>query len=185
MRINLLPWREEQRRKRQQGFLLAVCIAVCSGGLAVSSAKFFVRGLLADQHAGNDMIRAEIDSLDLQIEEIVQLESHRNSLLARMRTIVELQRARPHAVRLLDELVDILPAGVQLVEVDQDSSRVVLSGVAESSSRVAALMRNIEISAWLRAPQLELVETAAEGPARSARFTIVTEQVAPQWESIQ
>lgn len=176
--VNLLPWREEQRRRRQQRFLFALCVAVLAGGTAVYATKRTVQGLLEDQQARNRAIRSEIEQIDGQLEELARLESRRDQLLTRTRIIFDMQRSRPRVVRLFDELVEILPAGVQLVEVAQNGNRVVLVGLAESNSRVAALMRNIESSPWLQAPRLELVETAAEGGVRSARFTIALEQAA-------
>ena len=175
-RVNLLPWRDEQRRARQQRFLLAICGAVLAGLLSVYAARFAVQTLLAEQHARNDVLRTEAERFDRRMEELERIESRRQYLSARMRTIVEFQRTRPRVVRLFDELVEILPAGVQLLEVRQDGSHIVLHGLAESSSRVAALMRNIDASRWLRAPRLELVESASEGASRSARFAIVMEQ---------
>ena len=175
-RVNLLPWRDEQRRARQQRFLLAICAAVLAGVLTVSAARFAVQTLHAEQRARNDVLRTEAARFDRRVEEFERLESRRAYLLARMHTIVELQRTRPRVVRLFDELVEILPAGVQLLEVRQEGSRIVLHGLAESSSRVAVLMRNIDASQWLQAPRLELVESASEGVSRSARFAIVMEQ---------
>ena len=160
--VNLIPWREEQRRKRRQRFLFALCVAVLAGGTVVYADRLTVQGLLADQHARNRAIRNEIELIDGELKELTRLESRRNQLLTRMRIIVEMQRSRPRVVHLFDELLEILPAGVQLVEVAQNGNRVVLVGLAESNSRVAALMRNIESSPWLQAPRLELVETVAE-----------------------
>lgn len=175
--VNLLPWREEQRRRRQQRFLFALCIAVLAGAGAVYAARLTVQGLLADQQARNRVLHHEIEILDDRLEELARLESRRDQLLARMQVIAELQRSRPLAVQLFHELVEILPAGVQLVDVAQTGNRIVLEGMAESNSSVAALMRNIDSSRWLQAPRLELVESAADGAVRSARFTIAMEQV--------
>ncbi len=174
--VNLLHWREEQRRRRQQGFLLAVCMAALAGGLAVYAAKLAVQGKLAEQRVRNDTLRGEIAGLDRRIAEIEVLEVRKNSLMARMHVVVELQRSRAAIVHLFDEFVRVLPAGVRLVEIEQVNNRIVLDGVVESSSRVAALMRNIDASRWLRDPGLELVESAAEGSAGSVHFTIFAEQ---------
>ena len=176
--VNLLPWREEQRRKRQQRFLFGLCAAILAGATVVYAVRLTVQGLLADQKARNRAIRSEIELIDGQLEELTWIESRRDQLLTRMQIIVEMQHSRPRAVHLFHELMEILPAGVQLVEVAQNGNRVVLVGLAESNSRVAALMRNIEVSPGLQAPRLELVETAAEGGVRSARFTIAMEQKA-------
>ena len=174
--VNLLPWREEQRRRRQQGFLLAVCAAALIGAFLVGAARLTVQARLAEQRVRNELLRGEIASLDSRIAEIEILEARKNNLLARIRVIVELQRSRATVVHLFDEFVRILPAGVRLVEIEQIDNRIVLEGVVESSSRVAALLRNIDASPWLRDPGLELVATAAQGPARNANFTIFAMQ---------
>ena len=180
--VNLLPWREEQRRKRQRRFLFALCAAVLTGAVAVYAARLTVQGLLAEQQARNRALRDEIAILDGQLEELARLEARRDRLLARTRVIAGLQLSRPLAARLFHELVEVLPAGVQLVEVAQDGNLIVIEGMAESSSRVAVLTRNIDASRWLEAPRIELVESADGGAAGSARFTLVVEQTMPGGE---
>jgi type IV pilus assembly protein PilN len=78
---------------------------------------------------------------------------------------------------LFDELVETLPDGVHLTEIKQTSSRIELAGSAQSSTRVAALMRNIDQSEWLREPGLDIVETFDQGPSRNAQFKIFALQV--------
>ena len=129
-RVNLLPWRDEQRRRRQQRFLLCIGIAVVAGGLGVYAARYAIQAMVAEQRVRNEMLRTEVERLDRQVEELQRLESRKAHLLARMDTIAELQRMRPLAVRLFDELVEMLPAGVQLLEVVQDVDRIVLSNAA-------------------------------------------------------
>jgi type IV pilus assembly protein PilN len=80
-------------------------------------------------------------------------------------------------VHLFDELVSTLPEGVYLTEVKQTERRIEVSGSAQSSTRVAALLRNIADSAWLREPGLDVVETVEAGPARNAQFKIFALQV--------
>jgi type IV pilus assembly protein PilN len=80
-------------------------------------------------------------------------------------------------VHLIDELVSTLPEGVHLTEVKQEGGRVTIKGEAESSTRVSALMRNIDESEWLRDPGLDVVQTVDTGPARASEFTIFAQQV--------
>lgn len=176
-RINLLPWREEQRQKRKKDFLTALLAAFVVGAGAVFASKLTVQSWISNQNERNSILEEEIAELDKQIEEISGLETQKNRLIARMEIIDQLQRSRPEVVHLFDELVDALPEGVHLTEIRQNQRRIEIQGEAQSSTRVSALMRNIDASEWLRDPGLEVVETVDDGPSRNSRFRIFAEQV--------
>jgi type IV pilus assembly protein PilN len=176
-RINLLPWREELRQKRKKDFLTGLVGAVLLAGLSVYAAKLTVNGWISNQQSRNQTLRTEIAQLDAQIAEIRGLENQKERLLARMEIIEQLQRSRPEVVHLFDQLVDTLPEGVHLNEVRQTNTRIELRGSAQSSTRVSALMRNIDSSPWLRSPGLEVVETVSSGNERTANFTLFAQQI--------
>ena len=181
-RINLLPWREELRQKRKKDFLTALIGAVMIGGLLAYATKLGVQAQTRAQQGRNGILQDEIALLDQQIEEILGLENQKERLLARMEIIDQLQRARPEVVHLFDELVESLPEGVHLNEIRQTGNRIELRGSAQSSTRVSALMRNIDESEWLRDPGLDVVETIDRGPMRDAQFTIFMQQIAMDQE---
>jgi len=176
-RINLLPWRTELRQKRKKDFLVAMAGSLIVAAGAVYLSKLTVQGWTNAQHGRNDILRGEISQLDKQIEEINGLESQRERLLARMQVITQLQRSRPEVVHLFDELVDAIPEGVNLTEVVQRGNRVELRGSAQSSTRVSALMRNIDGSEHLRDPGLDVVETVTSGADRNAQFKLFASQI--------
>jgi len=176
-RINLLPWRAELRQKRKKEFLVALAGTLVVGAGVVYLSILTVEGLTGAQQGRNQILRAEITELDAKIEEITGLESQRERLLARMQVITQLQRSRPEVVHLFDELVNAMPEGVNLVEVVQQGDRIELRGSAQSSTRVSALMRNIDGSEWLRNPGLDVVETKTSGVDRSSQFKVFAQQV--------
>ena len=94
-----------------------------------------------------------------------------------MQVIEQLQRSRPEVVHLFDEIVSAVPEGVSLTEVLQQGQRIELHGTAQSSTRVSALMRNIDGSEWLQNPGLDVVETVANGPGRNSQFKVFAQQV--------
>jgi type IV pilus assembly protein PilN len=176
-RINLLPWRTELRQKRKKEFLVALLGAVVVGGALVYASKLAVQGWTSAQRGRNEILRTEIAELDKQIQEITGLENQRERLLARMQVIDQLQRSRPEVVHLFDEIVNAVPEGVNLTEVVQTGNRLELRGAAQSSTRVSALMRNIDGSEWMRNPGLDVVETKTSGVDRSSQFRLFAEQV--------
>jgi type IV pilus assembly protein PilN len=114
--------------------------------------------------------------LDKQIEEINNLESAKQKFIARMEIIEKLQRSRPEIVHVFDEIVRTVPEGVYLTGVKQTDKRLKFEGVAQSSTRVSAFMRNIDGSDWLKNPDLELIETKT-GQVGGASFTLFADQV--------
>jgi type IV pilus assembly protein PilN len=175
-RINLLPWREELRQKRKKDFMVAMLAALLFGGLVVYGSKLTVQGRISNQNSRNKVLKEEIAKLDKQIEEISGLETQKNRLIARMEIIDQLQRSRPEVVHLFDEIVNTLPEGVYLTEVKQTGARIEIQGAAQSSTRVSALMRNIDSSDWLKDPSLGVVQTGNDA-AHYSKFTIFAQQV--------
>jgi type IV pilus assembly protein PilN len=176
-RINLLPWRTELRQRRKKEFLVALAGSLVVAAGVVYLSKLTVQGWTSAQQGRNQILRTEIAALEKQIEEINGLESQRSRLVARMQVITQLQRSRPEVVHLFDELVNAMPEGVNLTEVVQQGNRIELRGAAQSSTRVSALMRNIDDSDWLRGPGLEGVDFVTTGSERNAQFKVFAEQV--------
>jgi type IV pilus assembly protein PilN len=176
-RINLLPWRAELRQRRKKEFVVALVGSLVVAAGVVYLSKLTVQGWTSNQQARNEVLKAEITALDQQIAQISGLESQRDRLVARMQVITQLQRSRPEVVHLFDELVNAMPEGVYLTEVAQQGTRISVRGNAQSSTRVSALMRNIDDSEWLRGPGLEGVDFATVGTERNAQFRVFAEQV--------
>jgi type IV pilus assembly protein PilN len=184
-RINLLPWRAELRKKRRNQFFVGLGAAVAAALVVVLLANLVMGLIIDNQRQRNQLLETEIKALDKRIAEILDLESKKDSLLARMEIIEKLQRSRPEIVHVFDQLVRTLPDGVFLASVKQSGARLEIKGAAESNTRVSALMRNIDKSGWLREPDLEVVEVktpsgkakADAATPRASEFTVFAKQV--------
>jgi type IV pilus assembly protein PilN len=174
--INLLPWREAERKKRQRDFGIAIGGALVAAIAVTMLTVLFYNQMIGDQRARNDRLTAEIVELEKSIEEIDGLERQKERLLARMEIIDELQKSRPEIVHLFDEVVRQLPEGVYLTGLKQTGARVEVRGVAQSSTRVSALMRRVDASDWLDDPEVERVETTQSGSSRQAEFIVYLKQ---------
>jgi type IV pilus assembly protein PilN len=177
-RINLLPWREEQRKERKLAFMVAMGGATAAALVVTGAAYMLMSSMVDAQERRNEMLRAEIKRLDKQIEEINNLETAKQNFVARMEIIEKLQRSRPEIVHLFDEIVRQLPDGVYLTGVHQHDKKLKFEGVAQSSTRVSSFMRNIDASEWLKNPELEVVQTSRAGQAGGgSSFVMDAEQV--------
>jgi type IV pilus assembly protein PilN len=175
-RINLLPWRDAQRKERKLAFLVSLLGAGVAALVTTFGVNLYFNSLLSSQESRNERLRAEIRDLDKQIEKINDLEQQKQKFIARMQIIEKLQRSRPEIVHVFDELVRTLPDGAYLTAVKQNNARLKIEGVAQSSTRVSTFMRNIDSSQWLRNPELDIVETKPNQPL-GANFTLFADQV--------
>ena len=146
---------------------------------AVLVTMFVYNQLIDNQESRNARLEAEIAELEKSIEEIDSLERQKERLLARMEIIEQLQRSRPEIVHLFDEITRQIPEGVYLNGMTQQGNAVELKGVAQSSTRVSALMRQADQSDWLTDPSVTRVETTESGPARQAEFVVTLKQTSP------
>lgn len=167
-KINLLPWRQELRKQRQQEFV-AILMAVAMVAVAlVLFGHMALSKQVSDQEERNAYIKAEIGKLDGQIKEIDALQKRREELLARMKVIQDLQGRRPVIVRIFDEFVRVLPDGVYLTNLERTGDSFSLKGVAESANQVSNLMRNLDASPWFKSPQLSTVAADSTPAAKTA-----------------
>ncbi len=176
-RINLLPWRELERKKRQREFGFIVVGAVLLTLLAGVYSHIYINGLIDSQNQRNALLKNEISMLDKKIKEIKELEKVKANLLARMEIIQQLQVSRPQIVHLFDELVNTLPDGVYLTRIEQKGGVITIEGHAQSNARVSAYMRNIDKSKWLTAPRLKVIENKEQTKTGLSNFTLQVRQV--------
>ena len=176
-RINLLPWREELRKKRRHDFILSLVAALVAAAAVMYGWRLLVGSQIDYQQRRNAFIEAEIKKVDEKLKEIAELDKTKASIIARMQVIQDLQARRPEAVHLLDEMVTSMPEGVYLTAMRQSGRVVDLEGKAQSNARVSALMRNTEDSEWIASPQLQIVENKSEDKAAGfSEFKLVVKQ---------
>lgn len=166
--INLLPHREEARKRKRERFQVTL-FASFLGGLAIAGGLYWVlQTQIENQQARNAFLEAEIKVLDGQIKEIASIEDEIAALRARQTAVEDLQADRNLPVHLLNQLVLQLPDGVYLTSVKQAGQTVTMQGMAQSNERVSEMLRNLANNTpWFSKP--ELVEIVASNVALTPR----------------
>jgi type IV pilus assembly protein PilN len=116
-KINLLPWRQELKKQRQQEFIAINAAVALSAAAIIMFFHILLSSQLSDQEERKAYIQSEIATLDGQIKQIDELQARKDELLARMKVIQDLQGRRPVIVRVFDELARTVPDKVYLVSV--------------------------------------------------------------------
>lgn len=172
VRINLLPHREERRKRGRQHFAVLGGLTAALGAVVVGAGYLYVAGLISTQDERNAFLKSEIAKLDKEIAEIKKLKDEIGALLARKQIIETLQADRAQTVHLLDQMVRQMPEGVYLSNLAQRGLAVNVKGYAQSNARVSTLMRNIESSPWLADPKLVEIKASTVNKKRVSEFTM-------------
>lgn len=172
VRINLLPHREERRKRARTHFAVLAGFTALLGLVIVGAVWFVNDQRVTVQNERNAFMKSEIAKLDKEIDEIKKLRDEIAALLARKQVIETLQADRAQTVYLLDQLVRQMPEGVYLKSVKQKGLAVNVVGYAQSNARVSALMRNIEASPWLTSPGLVEIKASTVDKKRVSEFNL-------------
>ena len=171
-KINLLPHREERRKRARTHFAVLGGMTAALGLVIVAGGWFVYQQRISSQEDRNKFLKSEIAKLDKEIDEIKEVKDKISALLARKQVIETLQADRVQSVYLLDELVRQMPEGVFLKTMKQVGPNVSILGYAQSNARVSTLMRNIDSSPWLTNPKLIEVRATTVGKMRISEFSM-------------
>lgn len=160
--INLLPWREKRREQEKKQFTIYLFVGVLVAAMVVFIINYYALGLIEEQTQRNQRLKNEITQLDMQIKDIGRIKKLRQELIARMSIVKNLLATRTLTVRLFDEVIKIMPDGVYLNHLDRVGDKITLMGYAVSNTSISRLMRNIEVSLWIQAPELTEIKKTKE-----------------------
>ena len=153
-KINLLPWRQELNKQRQQEFVAISAAVALTAAAIVLLFHVLMSTQLSDQEERKAYIQSEIATLDSQIKQIDELQSRKEDLLERMKVIQDLQGRRPVIVRVFDELAHAVPDKIYLTSFIRVGDTFTIEGMAESNTQVSTFLRNLNASTWFKNPVL-------------------------------
>jgi type IV pilus assembly protein PilN len=170
IKINLLPHREEKRKRQKNDFYSLLMVAGVVGVVIVILVGTIFSRQLSAQKDRNNFIVAENLKLDEKIKEVASLKQEIDGLKARQQAVEDLQGDRNQPVFMLDELVKLTPEGVYLRALKQEGQRILLTGYAQSNQRVAEFLFNLSNKTdWMIKPELIEIKATGIGQGRDAK----------------
>lgn len=167
--INLLPHREERRKRRKTAFFAGLGVAAVAGVVVVAGWYGVLQQMNSAQQERNAFLNGEIAKLENEIKEIASLRADIEALKARQNAVENLQTDRNVPVYLLNDLVRQTPEGIYLTSIRQTDKVVAVNGVAQTQERVSEMLRNTaNASEWLERPELIEIKTAAPAGGAAA-----------------
>lgn len=178
-KINLLPWRQELRKERQNEFYMLMGLVVAGALFLLYTVNGYFSDAIDTQNKRNNFLVSETQVLNAKIKEIQELRETRQMLIERMELIQALQGNRPIIVRVFDEVARAVPEDLYFTDISIKGTQVLVKGVAKSNNRVSALMRNFDQSDWFTNPALVKVNSKSD---KEKEFEITLTRDKPQAE---
>lgn len=176
IRINLLPHRERKREALRKQIAILAGMAAALGLVIIFAVHVAIDSRIGYQNARNDYLKQQIAILDRQIEDIRKLKQETRALLARKQVVEKLQDNRAEVVHLLDQLAKRVPEGIYLNSLREEpqgnSTKIVMTGYALSNARVSTLMRSLDDSEWMSAPNLVEIHSVTVNNQRLSEFSL-------------
>ncbi len=148
-RINLLPWRQEERERSNKEFITLVVAILLMALLFAFATWSYFSNELDEQRDANALIEQENSRLDAALTEIGSLEQRREDIISRMQVIQDLQGRRPVPVHLWDDMAKAIPPALYLNNLKREGDLLTLTGLADNPNVVSSLIRNLDNTQWM------------------------------------
>ncbi|HHX2499578.1 TPA: PilN domain-containing protein [Neisseria subflava] len=186
-RINLLPYREEIKQRKQQQFKVLM-LSAFAVGLGLAAATYLgIDNAISNQEGRNNFLQIEIDRLDRELGEIDKLQQEKEAFLAKKLKVEELQEKRYQAAYILDSLNTLTPDNTYLTALEAESpTSYKISGHAISDNKIAVMMRSLPSTGIFLQPELlsiKKVDNYQEFTLKSSINQVNTPAPAPTAQS--
>ncbi|ANQ54971.1 PilN domain-containing protein [Vibrio parahaemolyticus] len=148
-RINLLPWRENQREEHRRRFVGLVVLGVMVAlGIQWGVSKYYEYQQDLQQER-LDYLTTYISDLDKRIEAMKIAELEHSKILERLKVVEALQNGRNKTTDFMNLMPAVIPEGVYVDKIKMNDLEIEISGISDSTPRLATMLDNMERSAKL------------------------------------
>ena len=172
--INLLPWREADKKLSKQRFFTFTGISIGATLAVLVMINMFITGLIDNQRQRSALLQQEMQVIDVKLGKIKVLRERKEKLQERIDLVQSLQRSRNTPTQLMNTLPQLVPAGVNLAKLTFKHNVIKINGTSDSNTRLAVLLRNIEDAKWLSDGSLDSIVaiSKSEGNRFEMRFMV-------------
>lgn len=170
--INLLPWRERNNLRQKKTLIMISGLAVVIPVLVITLGFFSTSILLSKQMGLNQRLQNETALLDKHTARLKSLEQKAAHLAINIKFLTELHNHSMLTIHLLDEIIKLLPNGIFLTRIQQNTKDVNIKGIAQSDTEVALLMQKMAQNQWINEVELKEIKQTQEGHTFKFNLTL-------------
>lgn len=168
--INLLPWRDQVLKEKQQEFFtLLIAVSLFAFAL-IFAVNLNFQSRIDGQTMRNQFLKNEIALLDIRIAEIKTLNDKKAALQKRINVVEQLQRSRNLGTQILDEIAKIVPNGIYITQLEKLGNSLEIIGKSESNNHLANMIRAINLSDLFSEATPESITSDDDSPKLLSSF---------------
>lgn len=178
VKINLLPWRAQQKQQNNQRFLKQLVLtALLALLLGLGIWQFFNQQLI-QQQAANQYILTQTQALDSQLGSVAKIKNVKQVMSQRIQVIDALQTRRTQIVTLWEDVAKSVPTGVYLTRFHQDGDILTFTGMVarkNASNDLAIFVKRLKTSPVIDTAIVKNIQQSNTG-IKFNRFEVVAQQ---------
>ncbi|MFA0554564.1 PilN domain-containing protein [Vibrio sp. 10N.222.55.A1] len=155
--INLLPWRDEIRAQHKKRFIHLVILGVIIALIGQWAVGHYFHDQQAKQQARLNYLNQYIAELDRQIQSLKVAEQEHNAILTRLDVVESLQLGRNKTTDFMNLMPELIPEGVYVDKIKMNGQEIEMSGISDSTARLATMLDNLERSDSLKGVEMHSI----------------------------
>ncbi|WP_394249226.1 PilN domain-containing protein [Vibrio profundi] len=148
--INLLPWRDEIRAQHRRRFIGLLLFGTIMAVIAQWAVGLHFKEQQGIQHARLSYLKQYIAQLDNRIRSLKLAEQEHQAILTRLDVVESLQTGRNKTTEFMNIMPEMIPEGVYVDKIKMNGQDLELSGISDSTARLATMLDNLERSKLLK-----------------------------------
>lgn len=179
IQFDLLPWRQERRKKRVKNNQIILILGALVGLLSGGGYYAWQKGMLEDHQKALVTLKDRNQRLEPLLKEKKELDALKILLNNQIDAIEALQANRASVSHMVEELSNANDQELFLKEFVLNNGAVTISGVAQDDTQISDLMNNLRKSVWYQEPQLIQIVSDKGLGEEVKTFTITSQLLLP------
>lgn len=170
IQINMLPWRERAREIKKKNFIVALGGAVGLTLFIIFIFHMYYNDLIAYQNKRNAFLQSEISQKQMELDELRKNKEQQGVIQVQLQFLMGLREKSYNAVRLLNEILKIVPDAITLSKLQRDGDAITIEGKAQSDLIITAFLKRISQNPFFSQPVLTGISSSANNTESSERY---------------
>lgn len=154
VQINMLPWREQARQIKKKNFFVSLAGAIGFTLFIIFLFHVYYDDVIAYQSRRNAFLESQIGQKQLEINGLRAKKEELNVIQNKLQFIMGLRVKSYRAVRLLNEIIKVVPDTITLSKLERVDDAILIEGKAQSDLAITAFLKALSVSSIFDHPIL-------------------------------